>query len=727
MAWKKDQLIWIEADQGVGPAKIVDDSDPSFFRVESLSEERLSRNYTRRNPPFKRVQLDVGQKLRVASRSDEITLQHVELRGEIYHFSSADGQSYSEAEVISISTGVGVTDLLRQAKFSPPKLFSLRREAWQLLAERSAHPLKGAAGCRVELLPHQIWVVAESLKMPQVRVLLADEVGLGKTIEAGLIFSALHARNKLKKVLVLVPPALKVQWLTESFRRFNVRFRLDHEELIDDDEFRDFIIASLDEVGRNNDDFDLLIVDEAHRLVHDASRAQELENLVKRSKHVLFLSATPRVHGDAEFLRMMLILGSGPTGRSETRLFQSRRKELGLPSFRRLEAALVTDKKAWLFDFLKSRVGLAPFEKVFLICSKASEVMALAAELKKKFGENFALFHEEMDLVERDRQAAYFADPEGAQILISSEIGGEGRNFQFCRDMILFDLPRDPLIVEQRIGRLDRLGQKYPVRVWCPVLQESAEEEVFETLRDRFRVFDEPWSGSGLDDVAEEALLGQPAETTSLESLQSAGAFQKLPFDGAEAQALVQSLRHLSDTDIQDFLERLYDLYGVEVEDFDTRGNWKIALSSLTFVEYFPGLGSGGERVISFDRSQALAREDMSFFSLDHPDVIESMETLLSSEQGKLCCAHLPEGERADILFWGLRESLRTASKHELLWSCSTKRELPVKEGFLESLEPVKPALLQPAFLKALGGALQELLDTQATTELDSLMILIPR
>jgi hypothetical protein len=293
--------------------------------------------------------------------------------------------------------------------------------------------------------------------------------------------------------------------------------------------------------------------------------------------------------------------------------------------------------------------------------------------------------------------------------------------------MVLFDLPRDPLIVEQRIGRLDRIGQKKPVRVWCPVLQESPEEEVFETLRDRFRVFDEPWSGSGLDDVDEEDLLGQRQEAASLDSLQSAGAFQKARFDRVEADLLVQSLRRLSETEIQDFLERLYDLYGVEVEDFDTRVNWKIALSSLTFVEHFPGLGSGGERVLSFDRSQALAREDMSFFTLDHPDVIESIETLLSSEHGKLCCAHLPEGERADILLWGLRESLHAGRDNELLWSCSKKAEVSVNEDFLESLEPVKPGLLQPDFLKAVSGALKSFLDDQAATELDALLVLIPR
>jgi len=587
--------------------------------------------------------------------------------------------------------------------------------------------MRGAAGCRVQLLPHQLWVLKSCLEMTRVRALLADEVGLGKTIEAGLVFSALHARQKLKKVLVLVPPALKVQWLTESFRRFNIRFRLDHEELIDEDEFRDFVIASLDEVVLNQADFDLLIVDEAHRLVHDTSRADDLARLVARAEHVLFLSATPRVHGDSEFRRMMDILGQSSEGRILPRVFQSRREDLGLPCFRSLEAALVPDKKRWLFDFVANFLMERQQEKLFLISSQADDVIDLHKELRRRLGENFALFHEGMDLVERDRQAAYFADPEGARVLVSSEIGGEGRNFQFCHNMVLLDLPRDPLIVEQRIGRLDRLGQSRRVHVWCPVLIESPEELIFETLRDRYRVFEKPWSGSGFEDLSDGELTSCVAVFQSLESLRGSSAFDMPVYDPTHAAALLGSAADLAETPIREFLDRLYDLFGIEVEDFDSRGNWKVAVSSLMFVEHFPGLGDTDERVLSFDRVEALAREDLSFFSIDHPDVVESIEFLLNSDHGRLAITSLPEGVKPDILLWGLVESLEKGEAHEELWSCSEARRIKVSETLLRASEPISiQALSDPALLRALSAAFVNFSDALGGRAFDSLLILLP-
>ncbi|MEO5667624.1 MAG: helicase-related protein [Bdellovibrionota bacterium] len=724
MAWKKDQLVWVEADQSLGASRIVDDSDASFLTVQSL-ESGDTRNYTKRNPPFKRVNLDVGQKLKVKRIESEVLIRKIETRVDIYHFETDEG-SFSESDIVALSVGRGVLDLVRQRQLSHPKLFALRRDAWGLLEKRSFHPLRGAIGCRVQLLPHQLWVLESCLKMPQLRALLADEVGLGKTIEAGLVFSALHARHKLKKVLVLVPPALKVQWLTESFRRFNIRFRLDHDELIEEDEFRDFIIASLDEVSQNIADFDLLIVDEAHRLVHDPLRSEDLRQLVSRAKHVLFLSATPRVHGDAEFLKMIKILGTVSESSVVPWVFQSRRAELGLPTYRQLEAAIVPDKKKWLFDFVEKCLAAPKKEKLFLISSQAKDVIALCSELRAKFGENFALFHEEMDLVERDRQAAYFSEPDGAPILVSSEIGGEGRNFQFCHHMVLLDLPRDPLIIEQRIGRLDRLGQTQTVHVWCPVLEDSPEEDSFEMLRDRFRVFAEPWSGSGLEDMEDgEALFGS-ATGRDLSTLQESGNFIKVSYDPDAADRLMDEADDLGETEIRDFLDRLYDLFGIEVEDFDTRGNWKVAISSLMFVDYFPGLGEKGERILSFDRAQALAREDMSFFSLDHPDFVESIEFLLNSDHGKLAMTMLPKSSSPDILFWGLMETLRSGHVREKLWSCFTKRGILVNEKFLTAPETVKIGPREDAFLKALPQPLGEFLEAQDGRGLDSLLILIP-
>ena len=105
-----------------------------------------------------------------------------------------------------------------------------------------------------------------------------------------------------------------------------------------------------------------------------------------------------------------------------------------------------------------------------LICSQAETAQALELYLRVNKGIRSSVFHEGLSLVNRDRSAAYFADEEeGAQILICSEIGSEGRNFQFAHHLILFDLPLNPDLLEQRIGRLDRIGQKHTIQIHIPV------------------------------------------------------------------------------------------------------------------------------------------------------------------------------------------------------------------------------------------------------------------
>ena len=92
--------------------------------------------------------------------------------------------------------------------------------------------------------------------------------------------------------------------------------------------------------------------------------------------------------------------------------------------------------------------------------------------MKQKHGIRATLFHEGMSLIERDRAAAWFADPEeGAQVLICSEIGSEGRNFQFAHHLVLFDLPSNPDLLEQRIGRLDRIGQNAVIKIHVPYVR----------------------------------------------------------------------------------------------------------------------------------------------------------------------------------------------------------------------------------------------------------------
>lgn len=98
-------------------------------------------------------------------------------------------------------------------------------------------------------------------------------------------------------------------------------------------------------------------------------------------------------------------------------------------------------------------------QKVLVICAKAATALQLEQVLREREGIRAAVFHEGMSIIERDRAAAQFAEEDtGAQVLLCSEIGSEGRNFQFASNLVMFDLPFNPDLLEQRIGRLDRIG-----------------------------------------------------------------------------------------------------------------------------------------------------------------------------------------------------------------------------------------------------------------------------
>ena len=114
----------------------------------------------------------------------------------------------------------------------------------------------------------------------------------------------------------------------------------------------------------------------------------------------------------------------------------------------------------------------------------------MESALRLHAGVRTAMFHEGMSLLERDQAAAYFAEESyGAQILLCSEIGSEWRNFQFASDLILFDLPANPDVLEQRIGRLDRIGQKNRIQIHVPYLQGTAQERMFRWYNEALNIF----------------------------------------------------------------------------------------------------------------------------------------------------------------------------------------------------------------------------------------------
>ena len=140
----------------------------------------------------------------------------------------------------------------------------------------------------------------------------------------------------------------------------------------------------------------------------------------------------------------------------------------------------------WLMEKLRTDLK----HKSITDCRSGPVVEALENVLRLHAGIRTAMFHEGMSLLERDQAAAYFAEESyGAQILLCSEIGSEGRNFQFASDLILFDLPANPDVLEQRIGRLDRIGQENRIQIHVPYLVGTAQERMFRWYNEALNIF----------------------------------------------------------------------------------------------------------------------------------------------------------------------------------------------------------------------------------------------
>src|SRR5207253_542636 len=203
------------------------------------------------------------------------------------------------------------------------------------------------------------------------------------------------------------------------------------------------------------------------------------------------------------------------------------------------------------------------------------------------------IFHEGLTLVQRDRNAAWFAEDDGAQVLICSEIGSEGRNFQFSHHLVLFDLPLDPELLEQRIGRLDRIGQTQDITIHVPNIQGSPQEMLARWYHEGVNAFEKHFSGGAemgekfRDEVLRIALEESPA-TDFARLLQETQAFRgKLEaklhsgrdrllelhsFNAARASAIIHQISTIdSDTRLDRFITNAFDHFGLNIEDLGDR------------------------------------------------------------------------------------------------------------------------------------------------------------
>jgi ATP-dependent helicase HepA len=308
----------------------------------------------------------------------------------------------------------------------------------------------------------------------------------------------------------------------------------------------------------------------------------------------------------------------------------------------------VGTKVRWLVGLLKELGS----EKVLLIGQTREFAEEILARLLQELNVKAALFHEGLTLLQRDRNAAFFAEEDGARILICSEIGSEGRNFQFAHHLVLFDLPADPELLEQRIGRLDRIGQTATITIHVPYLRDTESEVLARWYHEGFNAFEmNPHGASEIarEQEAELAALGDCFDAEQLSAFLKEtrelharlarklerGHDRLLELNSCKperaAELIAQIRARDADSDFEDFFIRLLDHFGVHVEELGNRSY--LLLPGHLLTDAFPALPAEG-LTVTFDRARALSREDINFMSVDHPLLRGALDLLLGMESG---------------------------------------------------------------------------------------------
>ncbi|WP_022940169.1 RNA polymerase-associated protein RapA [Psychromonas hadalis] len=798
---------WIsdaESELGLGTIVAIEGRMLTLLFAAS-GEQRL---YAIAEAPITRVRFNIGDEI-VSHDESKILVTDVEEDGELITYI---GTLLATGE----STTLKETFLNNFIKFNKPqdKLFAgqidkfdrfvLRYKALINQHTQQKSNLRGLLGPRVDLIPHQFYIAEEVGKRHAPRILLADEVGLGKTIEAGLIIHQQLITGRAKRVLIVLPENLQHQWLVEMMRRFNLYFSIFDDSRCSEaylDEVNPFeteqlVLCSINLLRKKihfehalEAEWDLLIVDEAHHLIWDKEKPsreyQVIEALAKQTPGVLLLTATPDQLGrESHFARLRLLdpsrfydyqkfideeAGYKPVADAVNQLLDNQplddeaqnsitdllseqdvqpllrviddlppeneerkqaerelitnlldRHGTGRLLFRNTRSAIKGFPKrilksialelpaqyktamkvskmlpsgtleeqafsalypeqmyqtfeggttnswcafdpriSWLIDLVLQFKD----EKILIIAAQAETALALEEALRSREAIKAAVFHEGLSLIERDKAAAYFAQvEEGAQVMICSEIGSEGRNFQFAHHLVLFDLPINPDLLEQRIGRLDRIGQRCDIQIYTPYLKDTAQEHLQQWYENGLSAFTQTTpTGHTVYEIVKEQLINLLATgensndefTKLIQTTRTENEKLKIQLEQGRDRLLEinsSGILHPSDLldditeadqlpDFTTFALQLFDVVGVQQED-QSEHCLVLKPTSHMLTADFPGLPEEGATV-TFNRQTALSRDDVHYLSWEHPMILGGMEMILSSDTGTTSVAIL--------------------------------------------------------------------------------------
>lgn len=459
------------------------------------------------------------------------------------------------------------------------KLFKMAYQMERLLLKDSFSRLTAKQFLpNIKFMPHQLETAKRVIGEMSGRAILADEVGLGKTIEACLILKEYMVRGFVSKVLILVPASLISQWIDELNNKFFINALAYRKNMCW--KSNNIIVASLDTAKRSRHQkeilglkYDLVIVDEAHKLKNEATINYHFVSSIKKT-YCLLLTATPVQNELKEIFNLISIIRPGLLGdydyfkknfeknmqadhtakylnnilrnnlirntRRQTQLDDISRSIKIVPIHFSRKEKLVYErilnysqlnhaftKMSFLRQFCSSREACYLSLQAYLAENEEKDLRSIKEQIKEipqhakageivkiirsLAGEKVIIFTE---FVATQHYLQWFLTEHGissllyngsfskskkdwmlqlfknkAQVLIATEAASEGINLQFCRNLINYDLPWNPMKIEQRIGRIHRYGQKNKVRIYNFIIRDTIEEQVFNLLFRKLQLF----------------------------------------------------------------------------------------------------------------------------------------------------------------------------------------------------------------------------------------------
>ena len=754
MTWEPgDRLIHrFNPDLGPGLVEVVEDRSVVVHFPETDTVLRLAADSDAIAP----LRLAAGARAVLLSSQEPVIIDRDAEPGLIR---LADGRVVDEADLWPVKVGESLVERLALGEIEPVERFALRLDALHLAAVREADGLGSFLGGRIRLLPHQLYAAERATDTDPTRWLLADEVGLGKTVEACLVLNHLLRTGRAERALVVAPDTLTVQWLGELWRKYHQVFVLLNEPRLVDVEkefgrgFNPFqayqrVVVGLDFLCERPKltaqataaGVDLLIVDEAHHLRraagHPGNRAyRAVQPIAALGRHMLLLSATPLEEDALGFFRLLELLRPAEFAGEpiEERVGRprplppctsaTRRQDIpGLPERLPSPVDLAADdgwtprcqletalrhvsadnpvarntklRKVWralasgtaLTGLLGSDeetlrrlateadrsdprltwlARMAPRwkragHKTLVFVAHRETLELIKGAMSRMAQLRVGVFHEDLSPAQQDIEVAQFRLAAGPSMLISTECGGEGRNFEFCTRLVLFDLPWNPLAVEQRIGRLDRIERRIPVEIVYFRPRSAVGATVVE-LYESLGLFREPLAGierelTHVQSAIEQMVLSDTEQPDArffrgvLDKTHRArnrvreAAMHELHRDPYRPDMAEPILSRVP-ADLQELTKRVVlgtaEQLDLSVEAHRGGRRHSLELGRGSQVENLPGVPAGSSFLGTFDREEAVRDESIDFFSSGHPLVEGILAHLEDTRVGRVALLHV--------------------------------------------------------------------------------------